>query len=319
MLTRIATVLVASLALTGCAASSHAIQPSALGKTQRTADLLAVVDQPGPIEVETVVSTEWAVARSGLINLESAKAKDAGFIDGDEPILVFFHVIRHPTQGTFLIDTGVEKALRDAREKSVFQGLVAKEMHIERMRFQKPLGEWIAAQTEPVKGVFFTHLHLDHVSGAPDLPKTTPLYAGPGETTATAFLNLFTRGTLDRALDGLPAVSEWKFEADADGRFAGLIDVFGDGSFWALFTPGHTPGSTSYLARTAKGAVLFTGDTCHTRWGWQAEVEPGTFTADHEKNLESLTRLRRLVTEHPTIDVRLGHQNLDPRIGAPKK
>ena len=96
--------LAASLALGGCAASSHAIQPSALGSARSSAALLAVVDQPGPIVVETVNSTEWAVSRAGLINLESKKAIDAGFTDSDEPIQIYFHVLRHPTRGTFLVD-----------------------------------------------------------------------------------------------------------------------------------------------------------------------------------------------------------------------
>ena len=90
--------------------------------------------------------------------------------------------------------------------------------------------------------------------------------------------------------------------------FDGVIDVFGDGSLWALYVPGHTPGSTAFLARTPNGPVLMTGDTCHTRWGWEHDVEPGSFTADHEANARNLARLRRLAAEHPTIDVRLGHQ-----------
>jgi N-acyl homoserine lactone hydrolase len=53
---------------------------------------------------------------------------------------------------------------------------------------------------------------------------------------------------------------------------------------------------------------LLTGDTCHTRWGWEHEVEPGSFTADSAKNLQSLKRLRALVAEHPSFEVKLGHQ-----------
>jgi glyoxylase-like metal-dependent hydrolase (beta-lactamase superfamily II) len=105
-------------------------------------------------------------------------------------------------------------------------------------------------------------------------------------------------------------VSEWQFQPDADGRFAGVIDVFGDGSLWALLAPGHTPGSTAYLARTVNGPVLLTGDVCHTAWGWQHDVPPGSFTSDRAANVESLARLKKLVAEHPKIEVRLGHQRL---------
>lgn len=302
--------LAATLALAGCTASSHATQASSLGRASRSSELLAVLEQPGPLEVETVNSTSWAVTRAGLINLEHPKAKAAGLTDGDEPIEVNFHVLRHPRFGTFLIDTGVEKALRDAPEKAAIQGVVASELHLEKMKFENPLGQWLAARSTPLAGVFFTHLHLDHVSGAPDLPKSTPLYAGPGETTPRALLNVFIRGNVDRALAGLPPVSEWGFTADPDGRFAGVVDVFGDGSLWAIWTPGHTPGSTAYLARTPQGPVLFTGDTSHTAWGWEHDVEPGEFTLDAEGNVKSFAALRALVKEHPSLSVRLGHQRL---------
>ena len=302
--------LPALLLLAGCTASSHATQPATLGQPSRSAALLSVLEQPGPIEVQTVRSTSWAVTRAGMINLENPRAKAAGLTDGEEPIEVDFHVLRHPRFGTFLIDTGVERALRDAPERAAVRGLVARELHTEKMGFEHPLGDWLSEQRVQVQGVFFTHLHLDHVSGAPDLPRGTPLYAGPGETRPRAFLNLFTRGSIDRSLEGLPPVGEWGYAKDPDGRFEGVVDVFGDGSLFALWTPGHTPGSTAYLARTPQGPVLFTGDTSHTAWGWEHDVEPGTFTGNQKQNAQSLAVLRTLVREHPAIQVRLGHQQL---------
>lgn len=302
------TLLPLLVTLAGCAWTTHRAQPSALGVARSSDALLALLETPGPVVVETVNSADWAVPRAGLINLGAAAAKRAQLTDGDEAIQVYFHVIRHPSRGTFLIDTGVERALRDAPHRSAMRGLVATAMHTEKLKVRMPLADWLESEPAPIAGVFFTHLHFDHVTGAPDLPKSTPLYAGPGETTARAAINALVQGTMNRALDGLPAIAEWPFTQDAAGRFAGVVDVFGDGSFWALWTPGHTPGSTAYLARTADGPVLFTGDTSHTVWGWEHDVEPGDFTADHPQNAESLAQLRRLVREHPSIAVRLGHQ-----------
>jgi N-acyl homoserine lactone hydrolase len=119
---------------------------------------------------------------------------------------------------------------------------------------------------------------------------------------------LFTQGTIDRQLDGQAPLQEWRFEADPSGRFAGVTDIFGDGSVFALLVPGHTAGSVAYLVRTPNGPVLFTGDTCHTRWGWDHDVEPGSFSGDRPANKASLANLRALVARHPEIDVRLGHQ-----------
>jgi glyoxylase-like metal-dependent hydrolase (beta-lactamase superfamily II) len=292
----------------GCMTTTHRTEPSTLGVARRSADLEAVIDKEGPLEVETVVSTEWKIPRSGLVNLDDPKAKAAGLTASDEPIEIFFHVVKHPRFGTFLIDTGVERKLRDAPSRAALSGPITLFMKPENMTFDHPLGDWLAQHPEPIRGVFFTHLHTDHIAGAPDLPKRTPLFSGPGEASASSVLFFATQAPTDDALHGLPAISEWRFTPDPDGRFAGVVDVFGDGSFWALWTPGHTPGSTAYLARTKSGPILFTGDTSHTAWGWDNDVEPGSFTADHAANKESLSRLRRLAREHPKMIIRLGHQ-----------
>lgn len=311
-------VSLAALLATGCALTSHAVQPSGLGAVRSGAELEAAIEQPGPLTVETVSSTEWAVDRGGLINLENPKAKAAGLTEGDEPIEVYFHAIRHPTKGLFIIDTGVEVAMRDRPDEAALMqsAVVKKYLHPEKMKFTAPLGEWLRSKGEPLAGVLFTHLHTDHLSGLRDVPKGTPLYNGPGEAHERALVNFFLSDVVDSAFEGQAPLSEWQFAADPSGQFAGVIDVFGDGSLWAISVPGHTAGSTAYVARTAQGPVLFTGDTCHTRWGWENGVEPGGFTADHARNLESLEKLRALAARHPAMQVRLGHQALAPSVSA---
>jgi glyoxylase-like metal-dependent hydrolase (beta-lactamase superfamily II) len=296
-------------AFAGCATSSHPTQPSELGRAARSSELLAVIDQPGPLSVETVASADWAVPRSGLINLDPVRAVAAGLEDVDEPIQIFFHVIRHPERGLFIVDTGVERRQRVDPEHALIRGLLAKVMNGDALVVREALGDFLRKQDQPLRGVLLTHLHLDHITGMPDVPRGTPIYAGPGETTPRAFTNLFVQGVIDEALEGQTALREWSYAADADGRFAGVLDVFGDGSLWAIWVPGHTPGSTAYLARTAQGPVLFTGDASHTAWGWDHDVEPGTFSNDLEQSRASFAALRRLASEHPTLEVRLGHQH----------
>jgi glyoxylase-like metal-dependent hydrolase (beta-lactamase superfamily II) len=297
-----------AFAASACAVSTHRTRPASIGAASRSSAMLAVLDAPGPIEVETVVSMDWAVERSGLINLDHPKAREAKLEDGDEAIQVYFHVLRHPSLGTFIIDTGVERALRDDPDHAAISGIVASAMHREKMGFKKPLGDWVDGEKDRLRGVFLTHLHIDHISGMPDVPKGTPIYTGPGETAMRQFLAFFIEPVIDRLLAGQVPISEWRYERDPDGRFEGVIDVFGDGSLWALWVPGHTPGSTAYVARTPSGPILFTGDACHTAWGWEHEVEPGGFSNDIPASAESLKRLRALAAEHPKMAVRLGHQ-----------
>ena len=295
--------------IVGCQASTLPAVHASLGTPRRAADLLAVLDQPGPLVVETVASAQWQVDLSGLLDLDDPRAQAAGLTERDEPIEVYFHAIRHPKLGLFLIDTGVETAERDDRDAAKMQGVVRKVMRSDKLRATMPLGTWLHKQPDKVAGVLFTHLHIDHIWGVPDLPPT-PLYVGPQESTAREFKHLFVQGPTDALLAGQKELLELPFQPDADGRFAGVLDVFGDGSLWAIWTPGHTPGSVAYLARTPQGPVLFTGDTCHTAWGWQHGVPPGSFTGDRPLNQKSLDTLRQLAAEHPAMQVRLGHQRL---------
>lgn len=292
----------------GCSATTHPEAPASLGAAAATSSLEALVDEPGPLTVETVIGADWQVPLSGLLNLDHPEAKSAKLADRDEPIHVAFHAVTHPTRGTFLVDTGVERALFDAPDEAAIRGIAARVAHVDKMKRRTDTRTWVERQERAPAGVFLTHLHVDHVSGMRDLPAGTPVFVGPGETNARSFENLFVAPIMDRALENKPPLSVWRFSADPDGVFDGLVDVFGDGSFWAIHVPGHTSGSTAYLARTKTGPVLFTGDACHTAWGWEHGVEPGDFSADKKRSAGSLERLRSFAARHPKMEIRLGHQ-----------
>ena len=288
-----------------CAATHHETIPSTLGVARSSADLHALLATPGPVTLETVDSATWQVPLSGLLNLDHAKSKSAGLADRAEPILVQFHVIRHPQQGMFIVDTGVERAALDA-ERAAVRGLVADFMQVkETLVIKQSLHAYLDAHApkEKLAGVFLTHLHLDHVMGLPDVPKDTALYAGPIETKPTSFMNVLVGPNIERALAGHTALREWAYGKD------GIVDIFGDGSVFALWMPGHTPGNTAYLVRTTTGPVLLTGDTSHTRWGWDNDVEPGTYSLNAVESAASFHKLKTLAAAHPNIEVRVGHQH----------
>jgi len=306
-----------TLTLTGCQFTGHPTTEAELGAVRPSADLLPLLGKPGPVVLETVIAADWEVTRSGLINLDHPKAKAAGLEDVAEPIHIFFHALRHPERGLFLVDSGVEAALGDPDEAAAIRGVVAWFMKTDAMLIRNDTASWLARQEAPLSGVFMTHLHLDHVSGLPDVPNDIPIYAGPGETRGRSIENLVVRPTIDRALEGKSAIREWAYEVETNGLFEGAIDIFADGSVWALHVPGHTPGSTAYLVRTPNGPVLLVGDASHTAWGWQQGVEPGTFSSDQPRSAESLAKLRNFSAQHPEVEIRLGHQlhHGDPATG----
>ena len=305
--TPLLTSLVAALAAAACSATTHAARPAALGTPTSAEAMEAVLDQPGPLQVETVVGADWAVTRAGLINLDDPKAKAAGLKDGDEAIQIYTHVVRHPTRGTFLIDTGVSRKLVDDPAGLGVGWVMRKYMHPERIQVRTDTAT-LERRLPPLAGVLLTHLHLDHISGLPDVPREVPIFDGPGDGAERELLFMFSQGTIDRVLAGHDAIQELPFKSDPSGRFAGVTDLFGDGSLFAILVPGHTAGSVAYVARTARGPVLFTGDTSHTRWGWDHDVAPGSFSSDRARNGVSLAALRGLAARHPSLQVCLGHQ-----------
>jgi glyoxylase-like metal-dependent hydrolase (beta-lactamase superfamily II) len=182
-------------------------------------------------------------------------------------------------------------------------------MPFDALDIKKDTSAWIE-ENGPIDGLFLTHIHLDHITGLPDIPAETPVYVGPGEPQASSFENMFVQGTVDGLLKHLDPLVELEIPEDPSGRLEGVVDVFGDRSFFAIHAPGHTPGHLAFLARTPDGPVLMTGDTSHTAWGWKNGVEPGTFSMNHDVNAESLERLKALEREIPDLTVYLGHQRL---------
>lgn len=293
--------------LSACATSSHDTVSARLGVPGSGDRLLELAREPGPVTLTPVTAAEWAVDRSGLLNLEHPKAKAAELEDGSEPIVIRFYVLEHPERGTYLIDSGVAAAFR-SEDTAPVSSLLASFMHLERLKVHVDTSEWLQRHGKKVNGVFLTHLHLDHIMGLPDVPPSVPLYTGPGEAASSGFLNLFVQGTTNGLLEGASALREWQFDVDRSGRFAGVLDVFGDGSVFALHVPGHTPGSTAFLVRTPTGPELVTGDACHTQWGWDHQVEPGTFSVDLPRSAVSLAQLEQLERDLPGLTVHLGHQ-----------
>ncbi|MFO1384618.1 MAG: MBL fold metallo-hydrolase [Chitinivorax sp.] len=305
---QLASALTGLILLAGCAATSHPLAPQQLGQPSSSAALEQKLTQPGPIALQSINSADWAVPLAGLLNLKRPAAVAAGLQNRDEPIQVYAHLLKHPQYGYFLVDTGVSQALLDDPGKAGLSWLIRKVMPIEKMQIRKSTAEILRDINGQLNGVFFTHLHFDHISGMPDIPASVPLYIGQRESSQAEVINLFVQGSTNALLAGKQALQEWPFQPDPQQQFDGVVDVFGDGSLFAISVPGHTAGSTAYLVRSTQGPVLLTGDASHTRWGWDNGVEPGDFTRDNDANLRSLQQMKALVARYPQIDVRVGHQ-----------
>lgn len=311
-MTRIA--LIAALAALGCAQTTHDATRASIGQPVDWQTLEATLDQPGPIEMQKVVAASWEVELGGMVNLDHPKAEAAGLENEPEPIEIYFYALQHPTRGTFLVDTGVARSIAQRSDDMPIGWLVRSVMNADALEVHVDTKTWLDDNDVTLEGVLLTHLHLDHILGLTDIPKSTPIYVGPGEPDDSRFLHLFGRSTTDQNLEGFGPLNELQVTQAPGAPFA-AVDIFGDGTLYGLHVPGHTRGSMAYLARTTSGPQLLTGDGCHTAWGWHHDVEPGTFNTDGEQSAKSLAALRAFAKAHPQLTVHLGHQ---PVTGAPK-
>lgn len=288
------------LVLSGCSATSLETKESTLGTTTSMAEMLAVAPINGPIIFEKHTTADWQVPLSGLINLDHPAAISQGLVDKSEPIQIFAYLLKHPEYGNYLVDSGVSESLRDIENNQdiafIIKQVMDLNLKIKATTFEVTNGK--------VDGVFITHLHLDHILGLKDLNENIPVYVGPGEVQNQRLDHVATQGTTDRLLGIDRQLMEWTFGESE------VLDVFGDKSLFAIHVPGHTPGSVAFLARTTNGPQLMIGDATHTRWGWENQVEPGTYSNDQPGSAVSLRMLLDLATEVPTMVVHPGHQSL---------
>jgi N-acyl homoserine lactone hydrolase len=295
------------LVLAGCVLTPHPTVKAVSPPPTAFEDAVAFLATPGPVTHEVAISGRMTVPLSGLLDLEHPTAVAAGIEDGPTPAVLPVHLLQHPSAGLFVVDSGVDRDMA-AGGNGPGRGLV-NAAFLNAIEREASLGEIVERSGGPLVGVLITHLHLDHVLGLQDVPAGTPIWVGEGETGARSGQHALLRRTYAAALEGHGPLQTWDPSQGVPlGPIAKAWDVVGDGSIWALQTPGHTPGSTSYVARTTTGPVLFTGDTCHTLWGWENGVTPGSFTADTATNATSLAALRDLAASVPGMVVYVGHE-----------
>lgn len=296
--------LTAMFALSACAAqlSTHPTVPAELGAPISTSHMLEALQRPGSIAFEQVLAADWTWSEDFATPGADPPDWTSAPLEGQ----VYFYKLRHPTRGLILIDTGLPA------DTPRYLGAVVRNVFDIDNTFTPRLSTAEALGGAQPSAVFLTHLHWDHVLGARELSRDVPLYVGAGDGAMRHFLLRFIAPATRRALEGRGPLREWRFALDPDGRLEGVIDVFGDGSIFAIRASGHTPGSTAYVVNAVDGAHLITGDAIHSAAGWRGErVEYITFDPDRRRAWETLAQLQALARAMPGVIVHPGHQRLE--------
>jgi len=220
-------------------------------------------------------------------------------------------LIRHPSAGAILVDTGLHPSIAtDPKEN--FGSLGA--------RFGKPTlepGEDAPSQLrrrglEPgeVPIVVMTHLHLDHTSAISEFSSST-FVVSETEWQAAAhgsqpLLNGYRRAHFDYAFD-YRTVDFDRANIDSYASFGRTFDLFGDGSIHLAYTPGHSAGHMSVIARLKERDFVIGGDATYTAAQLEGTAPLPPRPADAHNYRRSLQELRLFRREFPGAIVTPGH------------
>ena len=155
-----------------------------------------------------------------------------------------------------------------------------------------------------------THMHFDHASAISEFPNSTFIVSETEwEAAATGprpILNGYRRHNFDFAFD-YRTVDFDRGGIDSYSSFGRTFDLFGDGSLHLAFTPGHSAGHMSVIARLKERDFVIGGDAVYTegQLDGSAPLPPQPFDAHNFRR--SLQELKLFKREFPNAIVTPGH------------
>ena len=260
-----------------------------------------------PQDISAVTFQTGVVHMDACLNLDPKSPRQAECDHTPRDLAVLIHWIHHPRFGDFLIDAGFDSSFAKHPPYGNYTEAMKLFNWLNGVTNRQQEGEDLSAQLARLKvrprAVFFTHLHPDHTGGVPALDAQTEFIFGKKEASFLA------RAAVANHFSGKARFSNLDFSAaPVMAPLGGSIDVFGDGSFWAISVPGHTDDDIAYLVN-GPVPLLLTGDASHFEWAFQAGVAPrGWNKAGTARGYQSLEQLRNFTRAYPSIKVVYGHE-----------
>ncbi|MEN6329522.1 MAG: MBL fold metallo-hydrolase [Methanobacteriaceae archaeon] len=262
-------------------------------------DWREVFDNPQPITLESFTTGTVQINRRGTLNPEHPQAEEVEEEELEVPILCYW--IHHDKKGDYLLDAGLDVSYyQDPR--GGLKGTEVDRFHQEK---NQNIAHHIKMKGIHLEGVFFSHLHADHAAGQRELPKNILYAVCKGE------YDEYSPKVHGDFLEGLEVLYEIDFsQADEMPPLGFSIDLFGDGSLWAISTPGHTRGHMSFLVNGYGGPVFLTMDAAFIRENLDLGVAPSDYTWDVGLAQETLEKILEFLRMYPQVRVGAGHDVL---------
>jgi len=260
-----------------------------------------ILSHPQTITIRTYSTGINQTTLGGIMNLEHEKAQNIADKVIDIPVNV--GLVQHRDFGAYLIDAGLDASYVDNPYGTMKGIMVASYLAKGSQAPNTHIAAILEQEKIQLQGVFLTHLHMDHTAGIVDLPKDIPYVAGKNERYVN--FRFFMHGD---HLAGIDELQEIDFTEGIDLPPLGkAIDVFGDGSFWAISSSGHSAGHVIFLINGVDEQVLFTGDACNDHYQFETGIGPGTYSSDLVGGQEVLERIILFKERYPEVKLVYGH------------
>jgi N-acyl homoserine lactone hydrolase len=220
-------------------------------------------------------------------------------------------LIRHPSAGAILVDTGLHPSIA-TNGKENFGGAGN--------RFGKPTleaGEDLPAQLRgrdldprEIPVVVMTHMHIDHTSAISEFPNSTFVVSNTEWEAATVgpkpLMNGYRRPHFDYAFE-YRTVDFDRAEIDSYASFGRSFDLFGDGTVRLAYTPGHSAGHMSVIVRLAQRDFVIGGDAMYMAGQLDGSDAPPPRPFDAHNFRRSLQELKLFRSQFPDAVITPGH------------
>jgi glyoxylase-like metal-dependent hydrolase (beta-lactamase superfamily II) len=145
-----------------------------------------------------------------------------------------------------------------------------------------------------VASIVHTHTHIDHVGATAPLQR----WSGAPARIHEADRFLYEMLPVQAALVGVGVPEICELAGDLEDEItvkAGAVELY------VLHTPGHTPGSVTFITKTPDGLIAFTGDTLFRRGIGRTDLwggDTGTILRSLRQKLLTLDESTKVVAGH---------------------
>lgn len=225
-------------------------------------------------------------------------------------------LIKHPTKGYILFDTGYSNRFHQLTQKFPFflyRWLTPVTLH-------QPLHEQLVAHqinASEIKYIVISHFHADHIGGLNDFPNAQfichpeAIESIRHKKGFKALLSGFLPGLLpNNFYQRLICLNNPVSLNKSLQPFTTGYDLFQDGSLYAISLPGHAPGQIGLYFKACKETFLV-ADSCWHQEAFQSLSYPSelTYLIHHNKKhyQQTIKRLHILYQSNQTIDIIPSH------------